>query len=245
MVIRSQRGMSRYFSTLAYSLRWLPRGDDDRVYTLYTTALGKLDAVAAGSQKILSKLAGHLEPFGEVVVTLVQRGQTTKLTGAVCRRRFGTMSQFQSTLEAAARCLRLVRTLTPEAIADRGVFALLQEALRILETGPVVVAALVPHFFALKLLARLGYQPHCTTCVHCRRPILPAGNHFDPTRGGIICPACVTVAHPDRLPVGPETLTLLRLALTAPWPELVQVRPNRLAAAGFVTVVEQFIAYHQ
>ena len=55
--------MPRVYRCEAVVLRQRRLGEADRILTLYTPQLGKLDAVAKGVRKQTSRKAGHLEPF--------------------------------------------------------------------------------------------------------------------------------------------------------------------------------------
>ena len=59
---------ARLYKTEAIILRQRKLGEADRILTLYTPALGKLDAKAKGVRKTTSRLSGHLQPLNRVVV---------------------------------------------------------------------------------------------------------------------------------------------------------------------------------
>src|SRR5690606_7475011 len=55
--------MAGTYLTSGIVLRRRDYKEFDRLYTLYTEDYGKIEAIARGSRKITSKLAGHLEPM--------------------------------------------------------------------------------------------------------------------------------------------------------------------------------------
>ncbi len=63
------------FSTEAIVLRRTDYGEGDRIINILTAEHGKLSAIAKGARKPKSKLAGGIEPFSLVNVTLL-RGRT-------------------------------------------------------------------------------------------------------------------------------------------------------------------------
>ena len=71
------------YSTLSYTLKYVPHREFDRIYTLYTRDCGKIEAVARGSQKILSKLRGHLEP-GILTEVLIANGKRREVLCEAC-----------------------------------------------------------------------------------------------------------------------------------------------------------------
>lgn len=53
----------RVYKTAGIVLRQRKLGEADKVLTILTPNLGKLDAVAKGVRRPTSKLAGHVEPL--------------------------------------------------------------------------------------------------------------------------------------------------------------------------------------
>lgn len=60
-------------TTTALVLQAKPSGELDAIVTLFTEALGKVEARATSSRKITSKLAGHLQPLHLVRVRLAHK----------------------------------------------------------------------------------------------------------------------------------------------------------------------------
>jgi len=50
------------YNTRAIIIKYQKYKEFDRIYTVYTEDFGKLSLLGRGSNKIKSKLAGHLEP---------------------------------------------------------------------------------------------------------------------------------------------------------------------------------------
>lgn len=237
--------MSRYLTTPAVTLWHRPWREHDRTYSLLCRRLGKIDAIAAGSQKLVSKLAGQLEPFGVVLVTMVQRGATFKVTGALCRQRLLPLGESAAHLTAAIRCVRVIDQVVLPGVAEPAIFALVVDVLRAVAMWPVRGVTAASSFFTLKLLTLLGYRPEVMRCLECRGELLPHGNQFDPGRGGLVCARCWGgTAGVDRLPVSPTAIKLLRAAVARPWPELARLAFSPEAAAEFTSVVDRFLAYH-
>ncbi|MEK7247774.1 MAG: DNA repair protein RecO, partial [Chloroflexota bacterium] len=72
---------ARLYKTEAIILRQRKLGEADRILTLYTPALGKMDAKAKGVRKMMSRLSGHLQPLNRVVVQLAQGHAADVITG--------------------------------------------------------------------------------------------------------------------------------------------------------------------
>lgn len=77
--------MSTYITT-GVVLRARSHKQNDRLYTVFTERRGKLELVATGSRKILSKLAPHLVMFGEVELVVAPGKRHDKLAGAALKK---------------------------------------------------------------------------------------------------------------------------------------------------------------
>jgi len=235
--------MSRYLTTSSITLRTQPRGEDDRVYTLYTSAVGLVDAVADGSQKVLSKLAGHLEPFGEVVVTLVSRGQAYKLSGAIARRRYRRITESGKTMVAAGACLRFTRQLLVSGHPEADTYSLLRDVLEQLNT-PLSESAVcaAPMVYSLKLLAQLGFQPQLDHCGRCLAEIREG--FFDVVAGSLRCLRCTKSSTAQFMRVDAATVAYLRAALVQPLPQALCMGISLSTLTAARELVEQFAEYH-
>ena len=67
--------MTSEYYTQALVLAKEPTGESDSQVFLYTADLGLVIAKAVGARKIVSKLAGHLEPPNIIAVRLVQKNR--------------------------------------------------------------------------------------------------------------------------------------------------------------------------
>lgn len=145
-------------TTAAIILRRYNLRDADRIYTLYTERLGKIEAIATGVRKIKSKLASHLEPCGIVRVTLVHGKRGWRLVNA---RREESFFSIHTNLERFATVMTACETvdaLTKTEFADNRIFHLLRTLfVEATERADGHTASLDPFVYAL--LSALGYRP--------------------------------------------------------------------------------------
>ncbi len=142
--------------TLAFTLNYIPSGEKDRLYTLFTQDFGKLKLLAKGGRDIKSKLVAHVEP-PVLVDVLVARGKSVdRLAGAVVTRDFSKIREFNSRRTAALEALRLVDWLTPYEAPDPAIFELLNNFFIYLEANEV--SKDIVWLFAKKLLAITGHE---------------------------------------------------------------------------------------
>jgi DNA repair protein RecO (recombination protein O) len=177
----------RAYKTRAVVLRGRVLGEADRIFTLFSTERGKIDAVAKGIRRAKSQLAGRLE-FGNECQFGMHRGRsldvivsaeivTAHWERLVEPERFAVFSLVAEVIDALCE--------PDQALPD--VYALL--------TGMLAAIAATDHprallpRFSLRLLDLLGVAPPVSRCIRCDRPLEERG-YLDPEAGGIIGDDC-------------------------------------------------------
>jgi DNA repair protein RecO (recombination protein O) len=132
--------------------------DDDLLVTIYSRESGKLTLIARGAKKILSKLAGHLEPVSLSLLNAASGKSIDQLTGASMVKSYSRIKADLAKTAAAVWFLKLIDELTLENHADERIFTLAERYLDFLEQKEedYEVAKLAVGF---KLLALLGLSP--------------------------------------------------------------------------------------
>ncbi|MGD0765616.1 MAG: DNA repair protein RecO [Dehalococcoidia bacterium] len=179
----------RIYKTTGIVLRQRRLGEADKILTLYTPNLGKLEAVAKGTRRPRSKLAGHVEPLTYTTFMLAKGRELDIVTQA---QMLDASLPLREDLERTGRALyvaELVDRFTPERQENYPVFRLLQETLRRLaiEQGDLDI---ILRFFEMRLLDHLGYRPQLEACVSCGASLEPVTNGWSIEAGGVLCPAC-------------------------------------------------------
>lgn len=141
------------YRTIGIVLRRRDVNERDRLYSIYTPQLGRVDALAKSARKIQSKLTGAMESFG-VVDLLIARGRSIdRLAGAELTEWFPGIYLDAARLECAQGALSLTENLTRPGIRDERIFTLLASYFRGLNTTEPVPF----REFALRLLTFLGF----------------------------------------------------------------------------------------
>jgi recombinational DNA repair protein (RecF pathway) len=139
-------------------------GEADARYSFFTERYGKIAARATSSRKIVSKLAGHLEPGTLASVRIIEQ-HGTKVVDALKVARVGV----------PMRSLAALNQLLGEWEPDRGMWDLLNGE----------------HFTWARALAVLGWDPQGAVCANCAvaDPARPARYFYIP-RQEFFCAAC-------------------------------------------------------
>jgi DNA repair protein RecO (recombination protein O) len=177
----------RSYKTLAVVLRGRTYGEADRILTLFSTERGKMDAIAKGSRRTKSHLAGRLE-FGNEVLLGMHRGRNLDVVVSADIERSNWQQLVQPERFAAANMIaELIDAFCEPDLAQPEIYALLTAALRAIgrSDGPL---SLLPRF-SMRLLDALGLAPPVETCVQCSKT-LDSQAWLDSDQGGFVCDAC-------------------------------------------------------
>lgn len=147
-----------YYNLTAIILKRQDFKEDDLLVTVYSQEKGKLTVLARGAKKILSKLAGHLEPVSLSYLNIVDGRSLDQLIGADMRQSYGKIKADLIKLSAAGWFLHLLDQMTMENHTDARIFSLTQKYLDFLEkkSQDCEIAKIAAGF---KLLHLLGLNP--------------------------------------------------------------------------------------
>lgn len=217
----------RTYAANAIVLRRIDLGEKDRILTLYTRESGKLSAVAKGSRRPGSKLAGASEPFTCSRVCLARGRDLDVVSQADTRESFPNIRSDMRAVAYAVYALELVGSFVDERQPNPDLYDTLLSALYVLESGadPEIAA----RYFELQVLALLGYDLVYESCARCGRAARPqAGGGgelaFSAALGGLVCGECGAP---------PSDVVFARGAVTTYLSALRQAEPHRLKGMQF------------
>jgi DNA repair protein RecO (recombination protein O) len=198
----------RTYQTEAIIIKKIKLGEADRILTLYTPHLGKIQAIAKGVRRPRSKLAGHLELLTHSLVSLARGRNLDTIIGSQTINSFLPLKSELQLTSYGLYATELVDQFTADHIENHPLFQLLLETLQRL--CQVANNDLVLRYFELHLLNQVGYRPQLQQCVTCHQPLEPTTNSFSASAGGMLCPDC-RHSQPLAHPVAVNTLKVLRL----------------------------------
>ncbi|MBI2098873.1 DNA repair protein RecO [Candidatus Uhrbacteria bacterium] len=200
------------YRTLGIVLRRRDVREADRLYTIYTREHGKIEAIARGGRKMASKLSPHLETFATVDLLIARGRLWDHVAGAECALRFGEISSRYLPTVAACYGLEAIDVFTKHGARDLGLWNLLLEYLRALNTIPGGSSAGIlfgiTRAYSCQLLARLGVAPELGRCHNCKTTDSPS---WELASAGILCYGCSGIKmNEPSMPLGKEALLLLK-----------------------------------
>lgn len=197
----------RDYQTEAIMIKKTKLGEADRILTLYTPGLGKIQAVAKGVRRPKSKLSGHLELLTHSQVSLVRGHNLDTITGSQTINSFLPLKTDLWLTSYGLYVIELVNQFTADHVEDERLFRLLLDTLQNL--GQTNNRELLLRYFEIHLLEEAGYRPQLQVCVTCHRPLEPITNSFCARVGGTLCPVC-GLNQPFSRPISVNALKVLR-----------------------------------
>lgn len=132
-------------------------GEADRILTVLTKELGKIQVKAKGVRKITSKRASHIEPLNLCSLSLYKGQSLPVLTEVISVENFSELKQDLGKIGFAYHLCELVDGLCPPQEENEKVFGLLYAVLKKMENTHELTPLI--HDFEVALLTALGYWP--------------------------------------------------------------------------------------
>lgn len=210
----------RVYSTAAIVLRQRKLGEADKILTLYTANLGKIDAVAKGVRKTKSRMAGHVEPLTHANFQLAQGKTLDIVTQVETIEPFQMLRDDLDKLSRGLYAAELLDKFTEPREAHFDLYRLLLDTLQRIAERAVIDTPV--RFYEMALLDALGYRPELEACVTCRKPLAPVTNYWTTSGGGTICAGCGRTELAIR-PISVNAVKVLRLLAQGSFAEVARV----------------------
>jgi DNA repair protein RecO (recombination protein O) len=169
-------------------LRGRQLGEADRIFTLFTSERGKLDAVAKGIRRAKSHLAGRLE-FGNECEFGMHRGRSLDVivSADIAHSPWAKLVEPER-FAVASLVAELVDAFCEPDLALPDVYELLTGMIGAVARSPRP-RELLPRF-SVRLLHVLGLAPPADACVRCGRRLASGVGWLDAQAGGLIDERC-------------------------------------------------------
>jgi DNA repair protein RecO (recombination protein O) len=250
----------RSYSTEAIILKRTDLGEADRIVTLFTPGKGKYHAIAKGTRRPVSKLAGHLELLSRSQLQLALGRNLDIVTQAEGRENFLHLRSDLWHMTCGFYLAELVDRFVEDSTPHLDIYSLLLETLRYLNADATVLEqqrtnTTVPaevgadedghtkllRYFELHLLSSVGYEPALQNCAHCGNELLPEENGFKASLGGVLCPQCSRFWE-RRLSL--NALKVLRFLQRSKWIEASRLRLDTQLQTELEMVMHSLLRFH-
>ena len=179
--------------TNAIVLRYADYRENDRMLTLFSPTMGRMDALCRGCRKQNSPLLAASETFASGEFVLWQRGDRLAVEACSLQDSFYPLREDWDRLEHGTYLLELcLGAVQPEQENER-LFLLLLRSLAHLAYGDAQPRR-VTAVFLMGIVSLMGFRPSVGRCQRCGRPLDPgqkAAGFLSQEAGGVLCTACM------------------------------------------------------
>lgn len=172
-------------------LKAINLGESDKIITIYTDSIGKVDVVAHGARKTKSRIMASTQPFcyGEYVL---YRGKNLfTLSQSSIIESFQSILMDLDKLAYGSYFLELIDNLNEKEFRNVSMLALLLKTLYILINDNVNLE-LLRLTLNFKAIALSGYLPQLNFCQNCNTKIGDSA-YFSIEDGGLKCNKCGSI----------------------------------------------------
>lgn len=229
----------RSYQTEAIVIKKTRLGEADRILTLYTPHLGKIQAVAKGVRRPKSKMSGHLELLTHSLISLARGRNIDTVTNVQTINSFITLKNDLWLASCAYYVIELVEQFTADHIENNALFKLLLNTLQRLSSGSNHLSL---RYFEMHLLESSGYRPQLQECVICHTALTPVANYFCAIAGGIVCPAC-RHTQPSAYQLSVDAQKVLKLLQRGDYDTASRLRTSPELSFELEQVMRHYIRY--
>ena len=230
----------RNYQTEAIIIRKTKLGEADRILTLYTPHLGKIQAVAKGVRRPRSKLSGHLELLTYSLVSLARGRNLDTVTGSQTINSFLPLKSDLWLTSCALYATELINQFTADHIENYPLFKVLLETMEQLCRADNKDQTL--RYFELHLLNEVGYRPQLQRCVSCQMLLEPTTNSFCPSAGGMLCSRCSS-SQPLTYPLSVNAQKVLRLLQNSDYNTASRLKIDTELSRELEVVMSNYLRY--
>lgn len=232
--------MSIYRRSQALVLRREVLGESDRRYTLLTPAYGRIVVKARGTQKMVSKLAGTLEPPALIEAAFVIGRQLHTLIAADTLKVFPTITHSAERLSQISFINETVHELIGEGQGDTHVWELVQLVYDELEQQRMV-SPILGAFFVVRLLTLLGLAPDFGRDAASGSSLEARQHRFSLHHGGLVA----ATDEKDALVVSPNAIKILRLLQQGDLETVRRIKAGEATVREVSRVAARLLAFHR
>lgn len=221
-------------------------GETDRIYSIYTLEQGKISAIARGVRKAQSKLAGHLENFYLIDLTVMKNRGMGNIASSIVENNFKNLKNDLDSLERVFKVTKTLNRLINDQEKDTDTFFLFLEYLTALDKSgddsDEIQKNLITQGFIFKFLDSLGYKIEINRCVKCEGKLSKNRNFFDCSYGGVVCENCAMGA-PSILPISNNAIKIIRIFFQNKIGNLSKLKINKRESKELEHISRTFIKW--
>lgn len=193
----------------------------DEIVSLFSKEQGKLEVLARGVKKTVSKNAPYLEPFSCIHVGIIPGKEIQHITSVHSFEYFSSIRTDFKKIQQALSLVSWLDSILAPGEKDTTLYETLFSWLCFLKSS-LVTQNILQDAMMLKSIALLGFEPSLEACVHCGETLEASDDIcFSFSSGGVVCKKDKLEKREDTLvSLSFSTLLSLRYILNRSWKEI-------------------------
>lgn len=210
----------------------------DKIITIFTDKLGKIDVVCHGARRTKSKILHITQQFcyGEYILTK-GRDMYSLSSGALIESFQGVIQNFDK-LAYGSYFMEFVDKTCEKDNKNVSILALLLKTFYILDSN-LIDLHLLKVTFDFKIISLLGYTPQVLKCVNCGDNKIEQA-YFSVKDGGLICYNCSN----GKINFNKEEINAIKKIRNIKLEELGKINIDEYIQKKIETKLEEYINYH-
>lgn len=215
-------------------------GEADKIITLFTDKLGKVEAVAHGARKAKNRFMSSSQIFAYCEYVLYKGKSLYTVSQSEIIESFQVLLNDLYTLTYGSYVIELANVLTQNDEANLDLFLLILKTLYLL-TDSDIDRELLIRAFEIKSVSISGYMPVLNGCAICRGGY---GSYYFSTRyGGIICENCEK-NDLSAFKIKPDTLAAMRYLIKSGIEKVRTIKVSSSAKKEMKKILKNYIKYY-
>ncbi|SEF74097.1 DNA replication and repair protein RecO [Caloramator fervidus] len=221
-------------------LKDISLGETDKIITVFTDKLGKIDIVAHGARRPKSPIASSTLPFCYSRFLVYKGKNLYTLRQSSIIESFQRIIMDLNKLAYGSYFLELIDILNEKEVKNVYMLGVLLKTLYLLYHDDIDLD-IIKLTFEYKVLSFAGFQPIVNSCIKCKR----RNNlkYFSIKDGGIFCSDCVNFNN-DFFELKNEEINFLNKIRNIKIEELRNIKYDRRLVENLSVIMEKYVSYH-
>jgi DNA repair protein RecO (recombination protein O) len=169
-------------------LRTADYRDNDKMLTLFSREIGRIDALSRGCKKTKSSLLACSQPFICGMYSYYIRQGKYYISQCEITDTFYALREDVERFSVAAYIAEVTEKTINHEEQNEKLFSLVANCFFTLKRENSALSTLV--FYLVKYTDISGYRPNIYSCIKCGKKTAKSGNYFSGKEGGVICSEC-------------------------------------------------------
>ncbi|HBM81254.1 MAG: DNA repair protein RecO [Clostridiales bacterium] len=215
-------------------------GEADKIITLFTDRIGKIQAVAHGARKPKSKFLASTQLFSYGEYVMYKGRSLYTINQADVKESFQNLLGDLYTLTYCSYILELSDVLTQNDERNTDLFALILKTFYLMSEGRID-RDILTMAFEIKSMSISGYMPGLYRCMICDTDNKLTA--FLSQAGGLVCEKCADTSS-NSIRIDRSTINIMRYILKTPLEKLNTIRISIENKNEIKKVMKDYIKYY-